>query len=370
LRKRGYDVTLNFGLSEFVIDLVVRDPSSPRWQVAILLDGPRWAERSTVSDRDLTPRLLEQLLHWGSSLRIWLPEWIDTPEKVLDRVDAAVVAARERHMQFENELAAQAEAQAAAIAAAYASDSVETQANQDADVDPAEAEAVWDAAKADSPEPADSANPAMVVRSADPAGTVQTDSGQSEERDWHGRPAAYVSAPTTPLGDRTDLDRLNSRSVRDTIVTAARATVEAEGPIALDRLAREIGHRFGYDRVSAGRKDFIIRCVPNELIRSSDLGDFVWPRQIEQQAWRGFRNPREEMTRPLAEVAPEEIANAMKAACKGRALDEATLMREAMALFGQRRLAGPSRERLERCIDLGVRTGRLLRIDGLIRAGV
>ena len=106
------------------------------------------------------------------------------------------------------------------------------------------------------------------------------------------------------LGDRTDLDRLNSPTVRHKITAAARETVQFEGPIALDRLARDIGHRFGFDRVSSNRKEFITSCVPSELIRSTELGDFVWPRELDQETWRGFRTTPEDMTRALAEIAP------------------------------------------------------------------
>ena len=33
LRSRGYEVQTNYGLSEFVLDIVVREPASDRWQV-------------------------------------------------------------------------------------------------------------------------------------------------------------------------------------------------------------------------------------------------------------------------------------------------------------------------------------------------
>ncbi|MBM4606431.1 hypothetical protein GS575_28005 [Rhodococcus hoagii] len=56
LRDRGYEVEANYGLSEFVLDIVVREPCGDHWQVALLLDGPRWAERSDgLPTRDATP---------------------------------------------------------------------------------------------------------------------------------------------------------------------------------------------------------------------------------------------------------------------------------------------------------------------------
>ncbi|NKZ74153.1 hypothetical protein GS934_05155 [Rhodococcus hoagii] len=44
-------------------------------------------------------------------------------------------------------------------------------------------------------------------------------------------------------------------------------------------------------------------------------------------------------------------------------------MRDTMAVFNQKRLAGPSRDRLEACLDLALTNGRLIRNSELIRAG-
>lgn len=110
LRERGLDVDVNYGLSDFVLDIVVREQGSKRWQVAVVLDGPDWAERPTVADRDLTPQLLETLMRWGGTIRVWLPDWIDNPAAVLDRVEAAIGEAKERELAQQAELDAAADA--------------------------------------------------------------------------------------------------------------------------------------------------------------------------------------------------------------------------------------------------------------------
>ena len=191
----------------------------------------------------------------------------------------------------------------------------------------------------------------------------------STERDWHGRGVAYTCAPTTPLGERDDLDRVNSASVRRVITEAVRETVEIEGPILLDRLARDVARRFGFDRVSAARKEFVVDCVPTELMSTTPLGTFVWPRQINKADWRGFRKTPDDVTRPVSDIAPEEILNAMSFACEGRELGREALIRETLAIFNQRRLTGPTRERLEECLNLGFRRGRLIPVGSVIRSG-
>ncbi|WP_273491123.1 DUF4011 domain-containing protein [Gordonia otitidis] len=383
LRERGYEVELNYGLSEFVLDLVVRETHSPKWQVAVMLDGPRWASRPTVADRDLTPRLLEPMMHWGAVTRIWLPEWIESPDAALKRVDEAVARANERQKALEAKIEEEAAAQAAAIEQAKSTDNEDTEDSEAESVDTTEhSELHWEKRRGElhtnSPSVVDSDSrdsPPRVAtilapqRAGAAEALIDTDSSSQAQRDWDSCPAEYVSGPSTVLGSRDDLDRVNSKSVRSTITEAARRTVAAEGPIELDRLAKDIGRRFGYDRVSAARKEFITSCVPDSLVRKGPLGKFVWPHDVDIDGWRGFRSTPADLTRLLPDIAPEEIANAMAFACRGRELDDETLMRETLALFGQKRLTEQNRERLRACIVYGIESGRLLRVRGAIRAG-
>ena len=196
---------------------------------------------------------------------------------------------------------------------------------------------------------------AVPVRSALPDSETRAD----------GVGAPYSEAPSTPLGTREDLGRVGSPEVRRTIADAVRETVEAEGPITTGRLARSIGRRFGFDRVAAGRQQFILEHVPAELVHSSALGTFVWPRHLDLQTWRGFRTTPDDVDRLLPEVAPEEIINAMAyVAAEYRPRDDEELFRSTLSLFGQRRLTGMTTERLEACRDLAVERSRLIFEDG------
>jgi hypothetical protein len=376
VRARGYVVETDFGLSDFKVDLVVRAANADRWQVAIVLDGPRWAQRPTVADRDLTPLLLRDLMRWGASMRIWVPEWIDDPARVLDRVGEAVEAARATRELEERQLeAAVAERERSLVVAAT---SEEGPAEDDfIDDDALEVETfTFLPADADADaEPADEVefDPNRVAEQ--PATRVVGDAAgpppATIERDMHARGAPYVEAVPTPLGTRADLDRTGALIVRRAIATAVRETVAIEGPILTARLARSIGRRFGFDRVAAGRQRFILATLPPELVRASEFGDFVWPPELDPKTWRGFRSTPPELDRPLSEVAPEEIINAMAAAAADQycANDEA-LFRATLATFGQRRLTGPTTARLEACRDLAVSRSRLIRTErGAWRAG-
>lgn len=94
IRDRGHDVVVGHGLSEFTVDIAVRRPGAAQWQVAIILDGPDWAHRSTVADRDAAPLHLSRQMSWPVLLRFWLPAWLRDPEAFLREVDDAVTRAR------------------------------------------------------------------------------------------------------------------------------------------------------------------------------------------------------------------------------------------------------------------------------------
>jgi hypothetical protein len=187
----------------------------------------------------------------------------------------------------------------------------------------------------------------------------------------HARRASYVEIDPMPLGTRDDLGRTTSAGIRRTIASAVRETVDFEGPIATARLARSIGRRFGFDRVAAGWQEFILQAVPAELVRRSELGEFVWPSGVDPDTWRGYRTTPEDVERPLSDVAPEEIINAMAAVAAERVCtDDEELFRATLALFGQRRLTGPTTARLEPCLDFALRASRLIRTEtGTWRAG-
>jgi hypothetical protein len=173
--------------------------------------------------------------------------------------------------------------------------------------------------------------------------------------------ALYVEAPTSPLGSRAELDHPEWHSVRKRLQDAVNEAIELEGPIALNRLTRNVVHRFGLNRAKAGRQEIVRQLVPPELIYRDQLGEFVWPRRLDRSTWRGFRRTPPDLFRPLDEIAPEEIINAMAYAARDGVDDFELLMRDTLALFDQKRLTGIAQDRLMQCIDRAEASGRLIR---------
>lgn len=93
LAERGLRVQTDYGLSDFTVDIAVGRPGETSWRAAVLLDGPRWAERPTVADRDGFPlSVLGDKMQWPHVVRIWLPAWLAERDAILDSVVEQVMS--------------------------------------------------------------------------------------------------------------------------------------------------------------------------------------------------------------------------------------------------------------------------------------
>ncbi|WP_280209045.1 DUF3320 domain-containing protein [Nocardia cyriacigeorgica] len=177
--------------------------------------------------------------------------------------------------------------------------------------------------------------------------------------EWDPEGIPFVAAPTSDLGNREDLDRVGDMRVRSVIRDAVLETIAIEGPIEYQLLMGKVVRRFGWQRASEKRQVPVFGAIPNELIRTTPLGVFVWPTDLDPNTWRGFRLTTGADKRRLDTICPEEIINAMCHVARGRVCGRDALMRETLGLFNQRRLTENSAFRLEQCLDLAVRVGRL-----------
>ena len=347
LRGRGLDVALDYGLSEFVVDLAVRDSQSERWQVAVMLDGPRWARRATVGDRELTPALLDSMMSWPSCERVWLPEWIKDEDSVIERIVSAVEKATVDE-------AAEIEDEPLSPEIPPVVDTPVIDTPTDGASQPGIDRGVASNGEASQPEP-------VAVQYTGPTTQVASSMASVSLTAARGIRVPYVAAPTTPIGSRDELDRPQMQSVRARLQEAVRESVEIEGPIALGRLTRNVVRRFGFDRATAKRQDAVRNLVPADLIHEDEFGVFVWPSDLGRHDWLGFRTTPSGFARPLDEVAGEEIINALVYAARNGVHGQEQLMRDTLSLFDQSRLTKQTADRLDLCIAKAERLGRLVK---------
>ncbi|OBB77103.1 DUF3320 domain-containing protein [Mycobacterium sp. 852014-52144_SCH5372336] len=320
LRDAGLMVQTDVGLSDFRVDLVISAPEQPEQPlVAVLLDGTDWYRRRTVADRDGLPvDVLGNLMKWPGVERVWLPEWLHHRGETIARLRNAAEEAKERLARRETE----------------------------PECEPVPPEAA--------PRPVIVAPPTRSVkfRSArPPAAGSKRHSMIRTFQEWQPRVEADVSI----------LNQLPDSWATAEVRAVVHAAIDAEAPIHKDKLARVVAAAFGLGRVSEERKRAIQRTVPAEYRREAEV-DFYWPRDVNPADWRAVRCPAGGESRPLDEVSIIEIGNAMLVVAEqtgGIRADE--LKREALTLFGGRRMTQAVSARLGQALDRALGAGLLVR---------
>lgn len=332
LRSEGLPVAADVGLSEFRVDLVLSDPDAPDEPlVAVLLDGPGWYSRRTVADRDSLPvDVLSGLLKWPAVERVWLPEWLQNRDATVARLRTAVAEARER--------------KAAPPPVAVAPEPVAPVATPEPVVKERELEPLLSAPAAP-----------VVARAPRRHPMLQT------YREW---------VPVT-AGDISVLDNLQAEYLKKMVRSVIHDVIVAEGPIHPDRLAKLVAGAFGLNRVAESRRKAIRQLVPADYYRRSDPEGFYWPGGIDPSGWRVVRCPVDGESRPIDEVSLIEIGNAMLVIAEQTGGIEAEeLKREALGLFGGKRMTAGIEARLGEALERAVGKGLLVQSGGgVIRKG-
>jgi hypothetical protein len=169
-------------------------------------------------------------------------------------------------------------------------------------------------------------------------------------------------APWTPKGglERKALDSLDDPRAARTVRRVLTAGLRAEGPVHRERLVRLAAGAFGLSRVSEGRRDALLRLLPDGAVD----GEFVWPESLDRAAWTGFRRQAASADRPLEHVAPEEVGNAMVALCRdAEGLAEDELFVRTAEVFGYRRRTPSLTPLLQAALARVLGTGRLVRSE-------
>lgn len=370
LRAAGLEVAENIGMSNFRVDLAARVSPEHDW-VGILLDGPAWARRTIVSDRDALPsQVLTGAMGWRQIERVWLPAWIRSRSAVVEEMaDAAQRAIRQPE-------------------------------------EPAVQDTVEDGPENDTPET--SSRPALVLggepdRELVPVGAPHAAPGPDEDHVLVAAKAAASVRERPALVDEPDVQELGrsapapratadptagvyqpaphrtagERSVLDTITTSENKRlvrenleeiVAAEGPVEAQRLARLLANRFGLQRVQTQRQETILGCLPKKRRSRTVLGTFYWPEGMAPEEYTGYRRtPADGEKRRVTEIAPEEIGNAvLDVLCSEGPSLAADVMQSLNDVFGFNRTGREIRERYQQVLDRLERNGRLVRQDEVL----
>ncbi|HWI96191.1 MAG TPA: DUF4011 domain-containing protein [Solirubrobacterales bacterium] len=345
LESRGLEIGRRIGLSDFRVDLAARKPGSKRWQIAVLSDGPHWASRPTVADRNGAPAILPQMMGWSACTMVWLPEWVLNRETVVERIVNLVDEAdREAEAQ---ETTVRAEDVAAIQSVGSESEPASTRSQ----------------AETTEPSPAAQLPPEKEPSPADDGVHLSPLTA-----------APFVPFEPREVGTRGEIDQLpHSERVQASVRATLQEVAEHEGPIQIDRLVRLTLNCFGFNRVAGDRGEALAPFVPKERCVSSSMGTYVWPNEVDAASWRGYRTTQQSGDRAFTEVCPDEVGNAMLhvLTVSPAPLDDEELYRRAMTALGYRRLTDGIRVRLSDALAIAIRSGKVSATgDGRYRPGV
>jgi hypothetical protein len=339
LRDRDLVVRTDVGLSEFRVDLSISRPVDPETPVmAVLLDGPAWARRGTVGDRDGLPfEVLCEMLGWPVVERVWLPTWLADSASVVDQLVAAVEAAPESLPAPIPLPTAAVESFRGVAALRAVVTTVESSVPAPAVAKAPAARAMVDKMVAKPP-----TRPAAAKK---PSGPAALD-GETTFVPW---------IPKT-AGEKSVLDELPASKAARVVRRVIAAGVKAEGPIHVDRLVKLTVGAFGLNRATESRKSMLLSLLPPSAVD----GEYLWPDGVTAENFEAFRRQVSSTDRSLEHVVPEEIGNAMVALCRaGAGMMREELLTQTAAVFGHKRRAAAATPVLEAALKLALQRGRL-----------
>jgi len=362
LRDAGLKVHEHVGLSDFTVDIGVARETEGPW-VGVFLDGPGYAARKTVADREALPFGVLRSMGWSRVERIWLPDWVRDREEVIDRIRNAASAPAPTGL---------APAPASPQTGGRSSPPSPTPASPSAPPESEQSQTsrttttrpgryVGHAGSWRQEGSQDKTGDAGLVASLGPPKTRADPVPKPGRSQPPGAGTVFVPAHEQLAGTRDVLDEMERNpSYWQLFGVQLTDVIAKEAPIAATRLARIVGRRFGLQRVAASRSDAILRRVRADLIEHTPFGVFVWAPGQDRETYSDFRIERGPAVRSIEEIAPRELLNAMTYLAKtGLGISREELVRESAGLFGFTRMASKITAHLDAVIDHGVTLGVL-----------
>lgn len=322
LRRLGWQVVPQIGVSRFRIDLGVVHPDKPGdFLVGVECDGAMYHSAATARDRDKIRAAILADLGW-TLVRIWSTDWWfdrrSAIRKVDDEIRRLLVDAR-----------AKAEAEAAARAA------------EAADAAPAPAEG--DAAAADMMEGAGTAEVRIAKNAGENVGNA------AEVIDI--KPAeTYRRFVTADFDLPLDRNKFEEIEYTPTLLALIERILTLEAPIRDEVLIERVSRLHGFQRSGDRIRERVLKLAKKKHLLRKDPhgGRFFWRNDAHASAGAiARRAATEEDLRRIEDIASEELRATLVH------VDGEDLPVEIARFFGIRRLSADARERVTNAIDMG-----------------
>jgi very-short-patch-repair endonuclease len=319
LRRKGWQVHPQVGVSSFRVDLGVVDPDAPgRYLAGVECDGATYHRSATARDRD---KLREQVLRdlkWDI-LRIWSTDWWHDAAGALEKVHNQLQTLREQRRAKQVEI----EKSNAVVPESVESEQPSSTVNEEAEEDLSEEVHMAVANK-------------VYARNLVVASTDTLRQSLFQEADL----ASVVSGINPDAFFNADYDT--------TLKTMIAHAIETEGPVREDVLAKRIARAHGWARTGKRIRDRVYLLAEQQYPSTTEeVGQFFWPKGSDTSAWPEFRYS-ENGGRSVDEISIQELkALAKEVAFEMKFRDETVA---AMArLIGIRRVTEDVKSRLSEC---------------------
>lgn len=333
LRRRGWTIVSQVGVSKFRIDIGIVHPDRPGdYLVGIECDGASYHSAATARDRDKVRQAILEGLGW-KLLRIWSTDWWIDKERAADLLHARIegLLAIDRAAMAESE-----------------TKSDEEDSDRQKDVRATAVPIVEDlfAAPITSVElPDEQTGDDLVL-------TVSADGGEVPEVAFAvqiaplvhpGELAAdhlYRVTDFSSLASTIDPNRFYDADYSATLGRMIGHVLASEAPIAETLLVRRIARAHGFQKAGRVIRDRVMAIVEmfHHVETEDGGGRFIWTNDVELAAWSVARLPASESDiRQIEEIALAELRVALRGG------DVTSVARS----FGVRRLSAAARTRLE-----------------------
>lgn len=303
LRASGLEVDEGVGMSDFKVDIAIKNPDKPEeYLVALLLDGPGWGSRKTALDRDVAPRLLlRDKMKWPLIEIIWMPAWLRDKSSEIERIIKVVELGKSASLRI---------------------------------VEKKQIPAIQ----------------TMIIQNS--AAEI-TDLGTDPLSRLLGSRSPFKTSIVSREGTAADLDYDINNA--DKMRKLAARLIADEGPVSIKRFAKFVSNCYGLQRVTELRVAQVAAFTKNVFAIGEDGFVFISdPKTFD--SWKKSDNE----PRDLNEVSYEEISNAMLDICRelhGISVDD--LVRETSRVFGALRTTQKAIDRLREVVEIAVKQHKL-----------
>ena len=295
LRRHGWTVHTQVGVSKFRIDLGIVHPEEPgRYLAGVECDGATYHSLPCARDRDRVRHAILERLNW-KLVRIWSTDFFLDPRHTLERVNARLQELLDQdRAEAERRAFEQEEAQKVA---GMAGDVIlrEGQSSFDASAQsPSLPDEIDDVETADqSEEHSIELEEELSTQSGETSGLTVAQPNKDGENLRPQAPDLFQEAP--PAKSTSDLklnpDIFYEDSYLKTIAALGCEVIDSEGPITFKLLSERIARRHGYQRTGREIKRVVWRAVQRKrrYTAAPDGQKIFWPKNTEPCSHLPFR---------------------------------------------------------------------------------